>query len=254
MHRRSVPLWLVALATVAGVVAGAVIALVVADDGGGVGGRSPSAAGIPAPTEARPGPDVASAAEVMAVVEAIGPLLPPTECPFQDEPNLLPNAPRDYRGGVHQGIDFGCAEAGADVVAPLAGRVLVATHGYEEPAPEDRQALLDFAREQGDTPPWTLIALYGRFVVIDHGIIEGAGHVVTIYAHLAAIDPALRPAMPIAAGDRIGAVGHSGTSAGAADEDRGYELHWEIHVDGTFLGRGLTPEESSVPYRALFGG
>lgn len=185
---------------------------------------------------------------------AIGPLLPPTDCPFRDEPNLLPNAPRDYRGGVHRGIDFVCPEAGVDVVAPLDGRVLVAAHGYEDPEPEDRQALLDFARLQGETPPWTLVALYGRFVVVDHGTIDGAGHVVTIYAHLDEIDAAVQPAAPIAVGDRIGAVGNSGTSAGAAIEHRGYELHWEIHVDDAFLGQGLAPEDSGAPYRALFGG
>ncbi len=229
----------------------AVVGLLVGVVVGVLAGRATAPSGAPV---ARGDAPVLSPAEALAVAEAIGPILPPTSCPFREDPALLPNAARDYRGGVHQGIDFGCDEPGAAVVAPLDGRVLVAAHGYQDPTPEDRQALLDFARSQGDTPPWTLVALYGRFVVLDHGAIEGAGHVVTIYAHLDEIDPAVQPGVVVAAGARIGAVGHSGTSAGATGEDRGYELHWELHVDDAFLAEGLTPEESAAPYRALFAG
>jgi len=230
----------VAIAAIAGLVVGAIASWALtghdADD-------PDSSAGGPAP----------SAAEVAA---AIGPLALPTDCPLQiDDPDLLPNAARDYRGGVHEGVDFICRELGHDATTPLPGRVMVAARDLPEPTPEERVDLLADAKALGDTPPWTLRLLYGQFVVIDHGVIDGAGHVVTLYAHLAEVDPALRPGLEVPAGTRVGAIGESGTQAAGTGEDAPYSihLHWEVQVDDEFLGRGDEPDEVRAAYRTLFG-
>lgn len=220
---------------------------------------------VPSPTTSAP-PDAApssTAAEPggeqrpspLQVAEAIGPMRLPTDCPLElDDPDLLPNAPRDYRGGVHEGVDFICGEPGHEAFTPLAGRVMVAARDVPEPQPSERVEILEDAKALGDTPPWTLQLLYGQFVVIDHGVIDGAGHVVTLYAHLAEIDPALRPGVEVPAGARVGEVGDTGTEAAGTGEDApySYHLHWELQVDDAFLGRGAPPDEVRAAYRSLF--
>lgn len=190
------------------------------------------------------------------VAALIAPVQLPSDCPLPlDEPASLPGSERSYRGGVHQGIDFICAERGRTAVAALAGRVVIANSSYVEPDPADRDVLLAQAQTLGRTPPWTLALLFGRFVVLDHGIVPGVGHVVSIYAHLEQPDPSLRPGMAVAAGARIGEIGNTGTFTGATGGDRlrSLHLHWEIHVDDVYVGAGLGPQEAAEVYRILFG-
>ena len=68
---------------------------------------------------------------------------------------------------------------------------------------------------------------YGRFVEIQH--VEG---VVSFYAHMGAVDPAIVSGLAVKAGTRIGAIGDSGTSTGP-------HLHFEIR-DGQ--DRPLNPQ------------
>ncbi|MCB1543241.1 MAG: M23 family metallopeptidase [Rhodoblastus sp.] len=180
----------------------------------------------------------------------------PSDCPLPlGTYESLPNAERDYRSGVHEGIDFICGEFGRDAVAALDGQVLIANQSYVDPKPSERKELLDIAAQVGHTPPWTLAMLFGRFVVIDHGSRPGVGHVVTIYAHLNEIDPAIVPGHHVATGDRIGEIGNAGTESAGTGEDRpqAIHLHWEIHIDDQFLGHGATGADTSAIYARLFG-
>ena len=179
----------------------------------------------------------------------------PSDCGLPlGEPGSLPNADRSYRGGVHEGIDFICLERGRDAVAAMDGRVVMANDHFEDPTPSDRSAVLEIARNLGYTPDWTLAMMFGRFVVIDHGVIEGAGHTVTIYAHFQQIDPSIRPGQTVRAGRRLGEIGNRGTETAATggDRPRSIHLHWEIHVDGAFVGSGLTASETNAVYASMF--
>lgn len=179
----------------------------------------------------------------------------PSDCPIPfDVPESMPNSDRSYRGGVHGGIDFICMEPGHDAVAALPGRVVLANNTFVDATVADRQALLDEAQSLGTTPPWILAFLFGRFVVLDHGIVPGVGHVDTIYAHLHEIDPGLRPGATVAAGARLGEIGNRGTETGASGGTRpqSIHLHWELHVNDVFLGAGLTAEETRTLYEGLF--
>lgn len=188
------------------------------------------------------------------LADLIGTVRVPSGCRLPlDEPGLLPNASRSYRGGVHQGVDFGCHERGHDAVAAMSGRVLFVNDTFVDADPADRQAILDDAKALGYTPPWTLAFLFGRFVVLDHGIIAGVGHVVTIYAHLDTVDPALRPGAEISAGTRVGEIGNRGTESAAEATEGQIHLHWELHIDDRFFGEGLSAAETSEVYRELFG-
>ena len=167
--------------------------------------------------------------------------------------SALPNAPRPYRSGIHQGVDFGCPTLGHPVTAALGGRVVIAVGDFEDPTPLERNQLLDTAAVIGATPPYTLVMLYGNHVVIDHGIIDGVGHVVSLYAHLDALEPGIRPGLGVEAGQPLGTIGNSGTNAGASGAiyDQ-LHLHWELHVDGQYLGIGLSYADTRDVYTALF--
>ena len=188
----------------------------------------------------------------------LGPLAPPATCaevPLQDSASL-PNSPRDYRSGVHQGIDFICGDFGASATTPLAGRVVMMVNNFVDPIPSDRNSLLSIASQTGSTPPWTLAMLYGNFVVVDHGVIPDVGHTVTVYAHLDSVDSGLRLGQQVQAGQELGLIGRTGTSTSASGGDRpqSIHLHWELYVDDVYFGAGLGEgARTSQLYQTLFG-
>ena len=180
---------------------------------------------------------------------------PPTSCPLPlGLPGYFPNASRTfYRAGVHQGVDFACFDR--TVKAVLEGRVVVAVGDFVTPPTGALEAVLATTFELQVTPPYTLIMLYGNYVVVDHGVIAGVGHVVSIYAHLAALSPDIRVGEIVAAGQALGVVGNSGTVQAAAGlRDQGHHLHWELHIDGQYLAKSLSPAETRKVYSALFAG
>jgi murein DD-endopeptidase MepM/ murein hydrolase activator NlpD len=143
-----------------------------------------------------------------------------------DDPDLLPNAPREYRGGWHEGIDFP-APSGTPVHAVAAGTVVRIDHDYQEWDSESERIALAEAVELGYTPATTLDLIRGRQVWIDHG--HG---IVSRYAHLSEVSDLVVGAS-VEAGAVIGAVGSSGYPEG------GPHLHLEIRVGTSYLGDGL---------------
>ena len=103
---------------------------------------------------------------------------------------------------VHRGLDY-AGDLGDPIAAAAAGRI---THVLE-------------------------LTVYGRTVVIDHGL-----GVFSTYSHLEEF--AVEPGQEVAVGDVIGTVGSTGRSTGP-------HLHWEVRVFGTqvnasaFLGPGV---------------
>ncbi len=179
----------------------------------------------------------------------------PSDCVLPlDDPESLPNASRSYRSGVHQGIDFICKEGNRIAVAGRSGHIVAVINGYQDPPPDRRDLILATAEAVGSTPPWTLAMLYGNFVVIDHGLVDGIGHVVTLYAHLANVDSAIVPGASVSAGDRLGEIGNTGTSTAASNGSRpeSLHLHWEVYVDSVYLGAGLDQSGTRDVYLALF--
>ena len=161
----------------------------------------------------------------------IGPLrVPIAGRGVPSESELLPEAARDYRGGIHEGIDFP-ADAGTPVIAAGDGQVVRADRAFTEWTDEERTAALAEAVTLGRTPERTLDRIRGRQVWIDHG--RG---IVTRYSHLESVGP-IAAGDRVRAGDVIGAVGSSGYPEG------GPHLHFEIRIGESYLGDGLTPAE-----------
>jgi len=161
----------------------------------------------------------------------VGPLrIPIAGQGIPEEAALLPEATRDYRAGVHEGIDFAVA-AGTPVLAAADGEVIRADRTFTDWSTEERTAALAEAVTLSRTPARTLDLIRGRQVWVDHG--RG---IVTRYAHLESVG---RVAVGdrVRAGEVIGAVGSSGLPEG------GPHLHFEIRIADSYLGDGLTPAQ-----------
>ena len=139
---------------------------------------------------------------------------------------LLPGAPRDYRGGIHEGIDFP-APTGTPVLAAASGMVVRVDTSFLDWNREQQDLALEEALQLGYTPATTLDRIRGRQVWIDHG--KG---LITRYAHLSAVEP-LVLGQKVEAGALIGEVGSSGYPQG------GPHLHFEVRVGDDFYGDGL---------------
>ncbi|MCK4234712.1 M23 family metallopeptidase [candidate division WOR-3 bacterium] len=157
----------------------------------------------------------------------------------------LPNAPRKYRNGFHEGIDFYdgfCGvkiEEGTPVLSIADGKVIRVDKQYVEISIEKRDELLAEAYNCGYTPDSTLDILRGMQVWIDH-----RNGIVTRYCHLSKINPGLKG--EVKKGEIIGFVGGSGTKSKTP------HLHFEIRIGEDFLGKGKSTDENLKLLEEIF--
>jgi hypothetical protein len=178
-----------------------------------------------------PGWDLLAPADVAApAAPELAGFVRPIDAELNLLSELIPGAPREYRAGTHEGVDF-AAPFGTPVLAAHSGVVARVDRDYVEWTARERAAALAAALKAQGTPAATLDRIRGRQIWIDHG----AG-LVTRYAHLASVED-LRIGDFVRAGERIGSVGSSGLPEG------GPHLHFEIRLGGTYLGEGLTEDE-----------
>jgi murein DD-endopeptidase MepM/ murein hydrolase activator NlpD len=121
------------------------------------------------------------------------------------------------------------------------GHVLLANVKEGEAPSEYRQRLLQISKQLFKTPPEILGLLHGKRVILDHGLTNGRW-VVTVYSHLSRIKKGLKVGDFVRQGTVIGYVGNSGTSQ--AGTGKGAHLHFEIRLNGHYLGEGMTPRET----------
>ncbi len=180
--------------------------------------------------------EVKSLDDYIRELKNLKPMLPIANSHVATFDGQLPNAPRKYRNGYHEGFDFYdgfCGveiENGTPVQAIADGEVMRADTLYVEIETEKRSTLLEEAKERGFTSAATLDILRGRQVWIDHG--EG---IVTRYCHLSGIQHGLKG--PVLKGDTLGFVGGSGTKSKTP------HLHFEICFGDDFFGKGMKPDE-----------
>ena len=166
---------------------------------------------------------------------------------------LMPNAPREYRGGVHEGVDFygydNCTEIVADttVLAPKDGIVVRSDLDYTD-LTEEELAAANERIANGGANDFDIIDLFrGRQVWIDHG--KG---IITRYAHLSGIAEGITEGARVAAGQPVAYVGDSGTPESLSNPGQETHLHWELRVGETFLGAALPPAEVREIYGRVF--
>jgi murein DD-endopeptidase MepM/ murein hydrolase activator NlpD len=189
---------------------------------------------------------------------AILELLPPLTLPIDgtmlsDMAFRLPGAPRSYRYGVHEGLDFYWAAGGAvtsdtPVLAVADGEIIRADWEYVAPSAAEMEEMLAYAREVHHTPAGILDVLRGRQIWIDHG--EG---VVSRYCHLSAVAEGLEVGQRVEQGQIVGYVGNSGTPASYYEQGAEMHLHLEIRIGAGYLGQYLRPIEVKRWLTQVFG-
>ncbi len=159
----------------------------------------------------------------------------------------IPGAPRHYRLGVHEGIDFYGQTAGVPVdrttpVRAVAdGTVIRATVDYE-PLTEAQAAVWASRWQQlGFTPPDVLDGYRGMQVWIEHG-----GGLVSRYAHLSSIAEGVVEGATVEQGQEIGRVGNSGTPASISSDTIEVHLHLELWLGDHYVGQFLRPIEARL--------
>jgi hypothetical protein len=157
----------------------------------------------------------------------------------------MPGAPRHYRLGVHEGIDFyGYAvgvpiDRSTPVRAVAGGQVTRALVDHEPLTAAKADAWAAESRRLGYTPPPVLDGYRGMQVWIDHG-----GGIVSRYAHLGSIAPGVVEGATVMPGQVIATVGNSGTPASVSSETNDVHLHMELWVGGHYAGQFLHPIEA----------
>ncbi len=158
-----------------------------------------------------------------------------------------PNAPRAYRGGRHAGIDLFYYFSGTSydplpvtrntpIYAADDGVVIKADKKYRAPSLAEWRRRSAYHRSHPST--FMRRSFGGREIWIDH-----RNGVVTVYNHLSRIDPNLRVGSKVSKGKRIGWAGNSGLAGEAEGKDYGIHLHFEIWIEGCYLGYGMNPRD-----------
>ncbi|NLT72654.1 MAG: peptidoglycan DD-metalloendopeptidase family protein [Chloroflexi bacterium] len=167
-------------------------------------------------------------------------------------PRSFPGARRMYRYGIHEGVDFYAGDApglayGSPVGAIASGTIIRIDHDFSEMTPEAYGPVMAEIEGLHATPDHLLDKLRGQQVWVQH-----ARGVVSRYAHLSRVASDLQVGDQVEVGQTLGYVGVSGTSDGVYRSTSGYHLHWEIWLDGQYLGFGLTIPETMRLWRLLF--
>ena len=174
-------------------------------------------------------------------------LLPVKELVVPTRASRLPNAPRDYRSGIHRGIDF-FSNWGTEVRSVADGIVIRSDVSYKEIPADFRLQMLERASTLNRTPSDIFNELLlGQAVIIDHGFELFPGYrSITIYAHLSYIENKILPGYKISTGELLGRSGNTGTrpsTLGTKDESH---LHWELILQDArgeyYFGQGLDYE------------
>jgi murein DD-endopeptidase MepM/ murein hydrolase activator NlpD len=214
------------------------------------GAASGSTGGAPAAPEGATGADPTSTPQPPAQgsTALTGFIYPISGACLPQGDQLMPNAAREYRLGIHEGIDFygvdNCVAigAGTPVIAAKAGTVIRVDTGYVDLTQQTLSAILANPTTEG-----SFDAFRGRQVWIDHG--RG---IVTRYAHLEGIPADIVEGRRVVQGEVVGYIGDSGTPESISTPDQEIHLHWELRVGDDFLGAGLPPEDVRAIYEGLF--
>lgn len=166
----------------------------------------------------------------------------------------LPGAPRTYRHGVHEGLDWYTFGTGkvinthTPVLAMGTGVVVRADLNYKEMTTPARNKLLAIgSKNDGQTPPYILDKLRGRTVWV-----QFANGIMARYCHLSRIASEIKVGAKVKTGDIIGYVGNSGTSDGALADNNGLHLHLDIIIYGNWMWGKYTVAERRMILETVF--
>jgi len=166
----------------------------------------------------------------------------------------LPGAPRAYRNGVSQGIDFHDGDVGvpvpygAAVIAAADAQVIRADTAYVEMAPGVWDILMQDVADGASEEE--LDKLRGRQVWL-----RTPSGTVLRYGHLSGLASGIAVGRNVYRGQVIGYVGNSGTDDGVASNRDSARLRFEIwEDDDSFFGEGEDAQGVRLAAASLFVG
>lgn len=178
--------------------------------------------------------------------------LPLSGVVLPSHPGVWPGARRLYRYGVHEGVDFFCDSGrvamGTVVKAADAGKVIRSDTDFRDMDAATYARVMYQCHTQHETSEANEDRLRGCQVWIDHG-----NGLITRYAHLNGIRNGIKVGTYVSQGEIIGYVGVSGTGQNLPGSVKHPHLHFEIWLDGHYLGWGLTQAETLGVYEDIFG-
>ena len=179
-------------------------------------------------------------------------LIPIKDACITDRPELLPGAPRTYRNGIHEGVDFydgfSCTKIdfGTRIFAVEDGVVFRADIDYIDPP----NALIELVNDPNInkyTAEQKLDIYRGRQIWIEHQY-----GVVTRYAHLSGITENVKLGSMVIKGQLIGFVGDSGTPESITAPGTENHLHLEIRQGKDYLGSEIQIDKMHEYYLSIF--
>lgn len=166
--------------------------------------------------------------------------------------SLLPGAPRVYRNGTHEGVDFyqdfACVEvnAGTKVFAIEDGIVIRVDKDYVDLDQQLLEILMDSDNKQYNQDQ-KLDIYRGRQIWLEHRY-----GIVSRYAHLSEINDDVKLGFKVSKGQLIGFVGNSGTPESITNPGTENHLHLEIRQGSSYLGYGQPQEAMFELYSSFF--
>ncbi len=168
---------------------------------------------------------------------------------------VFPGARRLYRFGIHEGMDFFLdpgsrtkVTMGTPIRAADSGKILRADANFKDMTYSQFNKVMNDCFREHRTSDHNEDLFRGCQVWISHG-----NGLMTRYAHLNKINPQIKKDQSVARGDMIAFVGVSGTGQNLPGRTKYPHLHFEIWLDGKYLGWGLTPAETMAVYEDIFG-
>ncbi len=159
----------------------------------------------------------------------------------------MPGAPRHYRYGVHEGVDFYWGR-GTAVQAIADGIVVRVTGEGKRPSATDFTQARTQSQQLGYTSPEALDLYRGIQVWIQHN--DGT---TSRYAHLSKIALPIIEGASVTQGQLLGEVGNSGSPSSLDSETADAHLHFELWQESHYLGQYLRPIETRDILGSLFG-
>jgi murein DD-endopeptidase MepM/ murein hydrolase activator NlpD len=175
-----------------------------------------------------------------------GLLVPIAGSPITNRDLQMPGAPRHYRLGIHEGVDFYWA-TGTPIRAIADGVVVRANLDFVPPTNTQIRAWRDQSWAFGTTTAEALDGFRGRQVWLEH-----ADGTVSRYVHLSEFALDIVEGATVVRGQLLGTVGNSGSPASIISEDEDAHLHFEIWLGEQFLGQFLRPIEAREWVEAIF--
>lgn len=158
----------------------------------------------------------------------------------------LPGAPRHYRLGVHEGIDFYWGR-GTPITAVADGTITRALLDYQFPTEDDFGDWYTEAHDIGYTSAEALDFYRGMQVWIQH-----PNGLISRYAHLSSIDFRVTLDGFVTQGQKLGQIGNSGSPASVNGETEDNHLHFELWLGDHYVGQFLRPIETRELLEHLF--